>query len=83
MRDVLTAISTGQASGNAPAPGSINTIFFAIGARGSVQTINLTSTLPGISSRTIINGFSQGGSSYSGTPLVVLNGISAGAARMA
>ena len=38
LRDVLTAISTGAASGNAPKPGPLNAIFFDIGASGSVQS---------------------------------------------
>src|SRR5262249_35328217 len=78
LRDVLTAISTGAASGNAPKPGPINAVFFAIGAAKSVQTINLTSALPAINQPTIINGFSQGGTNYTGAPLIVLNGAKAG-----
>ncbi len=78
LRDVLTAISTGSASGNAAKPGTLNVIDFAIGTRGSVQTINLTSTLPAITLPTVINGFSQGGSYYTGAPLIVLNGSKAG-----
>ncbi len=51
LRDVLTAIHSGNASGNAPAPTSANTISFAIGRSGSTQTINLTSALPTIPDR--------------------------------
>src|SRR5262245_56288333 len=40
LRDVLTAISTQAPSGNAAAGSASNTVSFAIGARGSVQTIN-------------------------------------------
>ncbi len=79
LRDVLTAISKGTASGNAPAPGTAGAvIFFAIGASGSVQTINLTSPLPDVSLPTTIDGLTQGGSGYSGVPLIVLNGAKAG-----
>ncbi len=81
LRDVLTAISTRKASGNAAAPSASNTISFTIRARGfgSAQTITLTSPLPTISLQTTINGFTQGGRGYVGPPLIVLNGASAGA----
>src|SRR6202043_4168137 len=54
------------------------TIDFAIGARGSARTINLTSALPTISATVLIDGTSQGGSGYSGPPLIELNGARAG-----
>ncbi len=54
------------------------TIDFAIGARGSAQTINLTSALPAISATVLIDGTSQGGSGYAGAPLIDLNGARAG-----
>ncbi len=80
LRDVLTAISTGTASGNAQAPGSSSAIIlFAIGTSGSVQAINLNSPLPTLTVPTIIDGLTQGGSGYSGVPLIVLNGARAGA----
>ena len=56
-----------------------NTIDFAIAAPGSHQTIDLTSALPQITQQVNIQGFSQGGDGYSGPPLIVLNGASAGA----
>ncbi len=84
LRDALTAIINQATSGQAPAgtPGS-NTIDFSIGAPGSTQTISLGSALPTIANNTIaisvfIDGGSQGGSPYSGPPLIVLNGASAG-----
>src|ERR1700722_19163382 len=40
LRDALTAISTQAPSGNAPAGTASNTIKFAIGVSGSVQTID-------------------------------------------
>src|SRR5437868_2746465 len=40
LRDVLTAISTQAPSGNAAAGTGSNTVKFAIGAPGSVATIN-------------------------------------------
>ncbi len=51
-------------------------ITFAIGTPGSVQTINLLSALPAVGSPVTINGFSQGGANYAGTPLIVLDGAS-------
>jgi hypothetical protein len=55
------------------------TIDFAIGASGSARTINLTSPLPAITGTVFIDGTSQGGSGYSGVPLIELNGARAGA----
>ncbi len=54
-------------------------IDFAIGARGSAQTINLTSPLPTINATVLLDGTSQGGSGYAGAPLITLNGARAGA----
>jgi titin len=54
-------------------------INFAIGARGSARTINLTLALPTINATVLIDGTSQGGSGYSGPPLIELNGAGAGA----
>jgi hypothetical protein len=51
-----------------------DTIVFAIGAPGSSQTINLTTTLPAITGGLLIDGWSQGGGSYTGPPLVEING---------
>ncbi|HET8674935.1 MAG TPA: zinc-dependent metalloprotease family protein [Blastocatellia bacterium] len=42
-----------------------------------VQTINILSELPVITSPVIIDGWSQGGEGYSGPPLIQLNGASA------
>jgi len=53
-------------------------INFAIGTRGSAQTIKLTSALPTITATVLIDGTTQGGSSYTGTPLIDLNGAKAG-----
>jgi hypothetical protein len=83
LRDALTAISNQAASGNAPAGSISNTISFAIGTTGSVQTINVGSgnvaaALPAITHQVSILGFSQGGAGYNGPPLIVLNGVSAG-----
>jgi hypothetical protein len=79
LRDVLNAIHTNASSGNAAKPSATNTISFAIGTTGSVQTINLTSPLPSIPLLTTIDGLTQGGTNYSGDPLIVLNGAGAGA----
>jgi parallel beta-helix repeat protein len=66
-----------QAILNADAnPGVLNTIDFAIAGSG-VQTINVLSTLPSLTSPTILDGTTQSG--YAGKPLVRLSGTSAGA----
>jgi hypothetical protein len=57
-------------------PGLV-TIDFAIGAHGSFHTINLATQLPAITGTVIINGASQGGTGYSGQPLIELNGAGA------
>ncbi len=79
LRDVLTAIATGAASGNAAKPSTSNIVTFAIGTTGSIQTINLTSPLPTIALPTLLDGFTQGGKNYVGDPLIVINGARAGA----
>ena len=58
-------------------PGA-DTITFAIGASGSQQTIQPTSALPTITDPVTIDGWSQGGSGYTGPPLIELNGALAG-----
>jgi hypothetical protein len=58
-----------------PGPDSIT---FAIGGSGSQQTIQPTSALPTITGPVTIDGWSQGGSGYTGPPLVELNGALAG-----
>jgi hypothetical protein len=58
-------------------PGLV-TIDFAIGAHGSARTIHLTSQLPVLTATAFINGASQGGSGYSGAPLIQLYGAGAG-----
>jgi hypothetical protein len=83
LRDVLNAINTQAVSGQAAAGTSSNTIKFAIGATGSVQTIkvgsgNVAGPLPALIHQAFLDGWSQGGASYSGPPLIVLNGASAG-----
>ncbi len=83
LRDVITAIDTGTASGNAPPPSVQNTISFAIGKPGSLQTITLNAglgALPMILRAVDILGFSQANGTvpYSGPPLIVLNGAGAG-----
>ena len=80
LRDALTAIDAQAASGDAAAGTASNTIAFAIGAAGSVQTIVVTSALPTLTHQTTIDGRTQGGANYAGPPLVVLNGANAGAA---
>ncbi|MBK8990035.1 MAG: carboxypeptidase regulatory-like domain-containing protein [Chloroflexi bacterium] len=58
-------------------PGA-DTITFAIGAPGSQQTIQPTTALPTITGPVTIDGWSQGGSGYTGPPLIELNGALAG-----
>jgi titin len=78
LRDALTAIRIQAPSGNAAAGTASNTIQFEIGAPGSTQTINLTAALPVLNHPVFLDGWSQGGASYSGPPLIVLNGARAG-----
>ncbi|BFM39751.1 choice-of-anchor Q domain-containing protein [Synechocystis sp. LKSZ1] len=65
-----------QAILNANAISGGNTITFAIPG-GGVKTINLLSALPNITEQVTIDGTSQTG--FAGTPLIELNGASAGA----
>ncbi|MBE7529392.1 MAG: carboxypeptidase regulatory-like domain-containing protein [Ardenticatenaceae bacterium] len=58
-------------------PGA-DTITFAIGATGSQQTIQPTAALPTLTGPVTIDGWSQGGSGYTGPPLIELNGTFAG-----
>lgn len=55
-----------------------DTIFFAIGDVGSQQTIQPTTALPAITDPATIDGWSQGGAGYTGTPLIELSGALAG-----
>jgi len=75
LRDVLTALNTGLASGNAQAPSAFNTLSFHIGAFGTAQTIDILSALPAIKRVVVLNGFTQGGLNYHGAPLITLSGI--------
>jgi sugar lactone lactonase YvrE len=63
-------------------PDAQTTIQFAIGSPGTVQTIRVGSSglgaLPPITHPVLIDGSSQGGSGYTGTPLIELNGAGAG-----
>jgi len=70
------AIIDANASANSGGP---DTITFNIGADGSQQTINLSSALDPISEAVTIDGFSQYGALTPTTPLIELNGSSAGA----
>jgi large repetitive protein len=82
LRDALTAIHNQAPSGNAAAGSASNAVTFAIGATGSTQTISLSGALgplPTVNHQVLLDGWSQGGSGYSGPPLVVLNGAGAGA----
>jgi titin len=74
LRDVLTAINTQAPSGNAPAGSASNTISFAIGTTGTVQTIKLASALPALKHQAFLDGWSQGGTGNAVPPLIVLNG---------
>jgi hypothetical protein len=68
-----------QAILDANANPGLDTITFAIGATGSQQTIQPISALPTITGPVTIDGWSQGGSGYTGSPLIEINGASAGA----
>ena len=67
-----------QAILDANANTGVDTITFAIGATGSQQTIQPASALPVISDPVLIDGWSQGGSGYTGSPLIEINGALAG-----
>jgi Bacterial Ig-like domain (group 3)/Right handed beta helix region len=58
----------------------LNTIDFSIGTVGSQQTITPGSALPNITNPVLLDGLSQGGTGYTGVPLVEINGGSAGSA---
>ena len=86
LRDVLTAIDSQAISGNAAAGSANNTVHFAIGVQKSAQTIsvgtgNVAAALPALTHQVFIDGWLQGGASYAGPPLIVLNGASAGSAN--
>lgn len=67
-----------QAILDANANPGLDTIAFAIGAPGSQQTIQPITTLPSITSPVVLDGWSQGGAGYSGSPLIELNGAVSG-----
>ena len=64
------AITQSNLSGPGP-----NTIDFAIGT--GAQTITLASQLPDITASVLIDGWSQGGTSYTGPPLITIDGSDA------
>ncbi|MBN9519147.1 hypothetical protein J0H58_11610 [bacterium] len=45
-----------------------DTVAFAIGAAGSLQSIELVGGLPPVTDSVVIDGFSQGGPGYAGPP---------------
>lgn len=53
----------------------LSTIRFDVHEGFGVETINLTTELPLITSPVIIDGWSQGGAGYSGPPLIELSGV--------
>jgi hypothetical protein len=58
--------------------GGSNTIQFSIGTQGSPQTISPLSALPTVTATVLIDGWSQGGSGYTGAPLVTIDGTTGG-----
>src|SRR5207249_1160666 len=66
-----------QALLNANAFAGTELIRFAIGEQGS-QTITLESPLPTITEPVLLDGWTQGGTSYEGPPLIALDGSLAG-----
>jgi hypothetical protein len=62
---------------NANVTAGVQAADFSIGG-GGLQTINVAAAMPGIVDAVVIDGGTQEG--YAGTPLIVLNGASAGAA---
>ncbi|PDW00611.1 SdrD B-like domain-containing protein [Candidatus Chloroploca asiatica] len=67
-----------QAILDANANPGMDTIAFAVGITGSQQTIQPASALPTITDPVTLDGWSQGGSSYTGPPLIEINGALAG-----
>ena len=67
-----------EAIGLANANGGADSIEFAI-VGGGVHTINVASALPDITGPVVLNGWSQGGGGYNGTPLIELDGTGLGA----
>ena len=65
------AIAEANATSNV---GFDDQITFAIGLAGSAQTINVATALPAVTDAVVIDGLSQGGGSYTGVPLVTVNG---------
>jgi hypothetical protein len=55
-------------------PSTPDVINFAIGALGSQQTINLAAALPALTDAVYLDGLSQGGGGYSGSPLIEIDG---------
>jgi CSLREA domain-containing protein len=66
-----------QVTGGLPGAGLFDTIVFSIPGIG-VQTIAVTSPLPIITDPVLIDGTSQGGPGYAGSPVIELDGILAG-----
>lgn len=76
LREALTNANADADSsgGDCPAGSGIDTITFAIGAAGSLQTIAPLSNLPAISNPVVLDGWTQGGAGYTGPPLIELDG---------
>jgi CSLREA domain-containing protein len=70
-----THCSLREAINAANASSGPDTITFAIDASGT-QTIQPSSPLPAVTDSVVINGWSQGGPSYTGPPLIELDGSS-------
>lgn len=70
LREAISQADAGQCA---------SVIDFAIGAAGSAQVIKPASALPAITAPVTLDGWTQGGSRYSGAPLVRLDGGLAGA----
>ncbi len=66
-----------QAILNSNATPGANNIDFSLPGSG-VQTISLLSVLPAITNPALVDGWSQGGLTYTGAPLVEINGAAAG-----
>ncbi len=74
LRQAITDANAG------PGP---DTIDFAVGAVGSLQTIQPTSALPSITDPVVLDGWSQGGPGYTGPPLIELSGALTGGSAYA
>jgi hypothetical protein len=80
LREAITAINGGgdieDVVATGAAYGTDDTIKFSIAS--GLQVITLPAPLPSLNNPMLVDGWSQGGVSYTGPPLIALDGIAAG-----